>query len=129
MKIKLDLDEIEVPKEIELAFKEAKEKRKNSSGWNGPLEDDDFYDWVGEYVYDLEYDGKIVDKELAIFIVNMVTKDIPFEGGYPIENWMDFEAGDGYYYYVCAFDWTISCEDGKGRLQMIGYKEKIRSIK
>lgn len=71
-----------------------------------------------------KYSREIVDKELALFLVRERTGTISPLGGYSIENWMEFDVGK-YRYHICAYGWTFECQDSKGRLDMIGYKEVI----
>ena len=117
MKINLTLTELVVPKSIEKKFKEevSKEDRKY---------DDAFQDWFYESFLETVQE-KITDQETAQFVVSMTTESVEdSSGGYPIENWMEFVADDGYRYHVCAYGWTGLCEDMKGDLDMIGYREK-----
>lgn len=72
-------------------------------------------------IYDLldECDGKIVDKDLAIFLCDYMVNTPPFIGGYPISQVFTFEE-DGKTYNILAFGWSNEDNDS---LYMIGFKE------
>jgi len=133
MKIETDIGgNLEVPQKFVEMFKKAREealtKNEDVEFWN---QDDSlcFKTWFDEELFDEinpyeNYYGKIVPEDIALFLVNYTTMNISFQGGYPIENWFTFK-DNGYEYNICAFGWTSECEDSKGNLDMIGYKEKI----
>lgn len=118
MKIKIDIgDDLELPKVIEDELKEqwetAKEGYENIEAF---LESVDF-EIIGGYRSDS--DGKIVDKDLALFLRDWETGIIPDAGGYPTSEEFIFEE-KGTRYTVLAFGWLNEKYD---RLYMIGYKE------
>jgi len=103
MKVKTDIDYLEVPKELEKYFGK---------------DDDNFI------ISDLceKFENKITTKEIAYFISNFYTSLIPGEGGYAIWDCLDFEEEE-YKYGVIVFGWSSEISD-KGPIHMIGWKEK-----
>jgi len=145
MKIKLKLGEITVPLVIEEAFRKAKEeglknKDKQKREWWEQFDDDaecfcgGWGGWWGEQ------DGRemfepsevrLVDKEIAEFLIAMTVNEVPSGGGYPKEEWMTFE-DNGFRYTVCAYGWSGNSEAmdrGGCDISLIAYKEKIEEVK
>jgi hypothetical protein len=70
-------------------------------------------------------DGKIVDKEIAEFLEQYVTGNIPEYGGYPISGVLTFD-NKGDIITVLAFGWNNG--DKNADFYMVGYKEiKIKN--
>jgi len=115
MKIKIEtcVGELVVPKIIADAYEKEEWKDKTLN------EDENFHSWWLET--ELEFfrpeEGKLVDKEIAEFIVSMEIGFEPSEGGSPIEVWFEFEDRD-YKYSICTYGWE------EGLLRTVGYKEK-----
>ena len=120
MKIKTDMEDIEIPEILMKEFTEAWQECKNKEDYES-LED--FVDDEGwEIIYSFlgECDGKMVDRELAIFLRDYVTSMIPSQGGYPTSDEFTFE-GNETQYTILAFGWLNEKYDP---LYMIGYKEE-----
>jgi len=119
---------IKVPQKFVDLFKKAKEEALSNNRDVEYWEQDEevcFEDWFWETLdIHKNYYGKIVPKDIAEFLVNYAVMNVEMGGGYPIENWFYFKE-NGYEFGICAFGWTSSCEESKGELDMIGYKEKI----
>lgn len=81
--------------------------------------------YFSEVAYDLlgKYDGELVEKDLAIFLRDFVLSSIPSDGGYPVDNQMEFTAGRTRY-TILAFGWQNG--DNNEPLYMVGYKEIVR---
>lgn len=131
MKIKTDFsDELEVPEVIMSEIKAEWEEYK--ANHSDPTNYSDFDELVNdravitievvEKVYDYlgRADGKIVDKDLAIFLSNYVTSVEFTNGGYPIDKSFNFE-DNGKKYTILAFGWNSG--DKNDPIYMIGYKE------
>jgi hypothetical protein len=128
MKIKFDYGyEAKVPKEfIETFEKEKKEALKNGEEiewWKKAT----FGDWVEEGFEDLgsNYYGKIIDKEIALFLIAKHLGTDYGMGGYPREEWMEFK-DNNFTYHICCFGWANDENMKSGAYNFIGYKEKIK---
>jgi len=86
MKLKLDIDTINIPEEVEKYIRE-----------NCDIQDSleivthctEAYDFIMEWAYEIaaeKYVDKIAPKEIAKFIISFTTESIPSSGGYPVEN-------------------------------------------
>ena len=120
MKIKTDMEDIEIPEILMKEFTEAWQECKNKEGYKSF---EDFIDDNGwEIIYSSlgECNGEMVDKELAIFLCNYVTSMIPSQGGYPTSEFFTFKE-NGTQYTILAFGWLNEKYDP---LYMIGYKEE-----
>lgn len=122
---------VEVPKFLEEQWRKEKEEAlKNEDDAKFWSQDDNttFCNWFDDWIVDNreEYEGTFCDKVLAEILVAHRVRNGLYAWGYPIENWMEFE-DNGFEYFICAYGWTAACEDSKGYLEMIGYKEKITS--
>lgn len=120
MKIKTDIQgEIEIPEILMEEFTKAWQECENKEDYES------FEDFVYDGEFDIIYsslgecDGKMVDKELAIFLRDYVTSIIPSQGGYPTSEEFTFEE-NGAQYTILAFGWLNEKYDP---LYMIGYKE------
>lgn len=133
MILQLDQGDIEVPKIIETRFREAKEKglkdKKEKDFWN-QSDDVCFHDWYSDLDHEIRINEgqlmnkQLMSKELAEFVVDMELGTIPHGGGYPKQEWFEFET-NGYKYTVIAFGWANDeVEDGCD-IRMVGYREKI----
>ena len=118
MKVKIDIgDDLELPKVIEDDLKKEWEKAKaDYKNIEDFLESGDF-ETILDYLD--ECDGKIVDKELALFLRDWETGIIPAAGGYPTSEAFMFEE-KGTQYTILAFGWLNEKYD---HLYMVGYKE------
>lgn len=121
MKIKTDIQgEIEIPEILMKEFTKAWQECENKEGYKS------FEDFVDDDGWEIihtslgECDGKMVDKELAIFLRDYVTGIIPSQGGYPTSEEFTFKE-KGTQYTVLAFGWLNEKYDP---LYMIGYKEE-----
>ena len=125
MKIKTDMDELEVPQYFVELFKKAKKealsKKEDLDFWNQD-ENNCFYEWFMNEGFD--FDGEIVDRKIAEFLVSKAMNNIAFGGGYPKESWLSFK-DNGFEYTICAFGWSSDLEDKNLDINMIGYKEKL----
>ncbi|GAH37857.1 unnamed protein product [marine sediment metagenome] len=103
MKIKTDLHgEIEMPEILVKEFTEAWQECENKEGYKSF---EDFVDDIEtETIYDClhESNGKMVDKELAIFLQYYHAGIIPSQGGYPTSEEFTFEE-NGTQYTILAF--------------------------
>lgn len=119
MKIKTDMEDIEIPEILIERFTEAWQECENKEGYKS------FEDFVCDDGWEIIYsslgecNGKMVDKELAIFLSNYVTSMIPSQGGYPTSEEFTFEES-GAQYTILVFGWLNEKYDP---LYMIGYKE------
>lgn len=119
MKIKTDMEDIEIPKIVIEKFTEAWQECENKEGYKS------FEDFVDDSSIDIIYsllgecNGEMVDEELAIFLRNYVTSMIPSQGGYPTYEFFTFKE-NGTEYTILAFGWLNEKND---TLYMIGYKE------
>ncbi len=114
MKMKTDLlGEIEISKII------TDEWEKHKVGY------EDIEEFISENAYDflMQCQGKLVDKELAIFLCNYNIGIIPAWGGYHADAQFSFE-DSGHKYTVLAFGWND--DSGRPNINMIAYKE-VRS--
>jgi len=110
MKIKLDLGETEVPKSL-------------IDKWQTHKEDyEHIEEFIRETFYDLLYEcvGKIVHKDLAIFLRNYEVGIVPRWGGYCANEELAFE-DSGNKYIIMAFGWND--EYARPEIHMVGYKE------
>lgn len=132
MKIKTDFGKLIIPKRFVEEFKKAKEKalekKKDVDFWTQG-DEQAFSEWFDE-THAWRHDGEILDnQEEAEFIVSWTIMNVEDSfGGYPIEQWMEIKC-NGYKIGFCCFGWTGLCEDCKGDLNTIGYKEKIKKKK
>lgn len=119
MKIKTDREEIEMPEILMKEFTEAWQEGENKNYESVEV----FIDNCGcELIYQRlgECNGKMVDKELAIFLRDYDTNMIPFQGGYPTSEEFTFKE-TGTQYTILAFGWLNEKYDP---LYMIGFKEE-----
>jgi len=126
MKIKTEvpMDDLVVPKIIETAFKKFKKEF-----WDKSLNEEEnfrlnfWFDWLEESGLFKSEKDKLINKEIADFVIGMGTGFCPFDGkGYPILNEFCFE-DSGYKYSICTFGWQVM--EGEPHLQTVGYKERI----
>ena len=119
MKIKTDMEDIEIPKIGVQKFTEAWQECENKEGYKNF--EDFVHDCGGEIIYSFlgECNGEMIDKELAIFLSNYVTSMIPFQGGYPTSEFFTFKENETQY-TILAFGWLNEKNDP---LYMVGYKE------
>lgn len=122
MKIDYRVESVEVPEFLIEEYIEVLDDDKTKE----EIEKGRFLDWVIEMKSDRS--RKIVNKGLALLLIKEKTGTRSARGGYPIEEWMEFDVGK-YRYHICAYGWTFECQDSKGRLDMIGYKEVIDNDK
>ena len=110
MKITLDLGETEVPKVIIDKWK----KHKREYG--------DIEEFIRENAWEFlsSYEGKLVDRDLAIFLRDYEVDNIPRQGGYSAGKEFSFKDA-GNKYTILAFGWND--ENGEPAIHMIGYKE------
>lgn len=86
------------------------------------------YEDIEEFIRDnaWEYlsthEGKLVDKDLAIFIRGYEIGNIPSWGGYCADTEFSFEDA-GNKYSILAFGWND--ENGRPDIHMVGYKEEL----
>jgi len=121
MKIKFEYgdEEVEIPKVFLDGFKQAKKEEKD-------LTIEEYFDEL-DYDNYSEYYGKIVDKEMALFLIaKELGTDYGF-GGYPREEYMNFE-DNGFKYTICCFGWANDENLKSGGYNFIGYKEKISFV-
>jgi len=105
MEVKTGLEGLTVPKIIEDAYGESLFKEFN--GW-----------WFKK---GLElFQGEIVSKEIAEFIIGMEINFVPHEGGWPIASCFEFE-DNGYEYSIYAYGWAFI---DKPKISMVGHKER-----
>jgi len=115
---------VKVPKIFEDAFKEEKEinlkNEKDIEFWKNAT----FEDWLIERdTYNFyEYYGKIVDKEIADFLVAKECGTDFGQGGYPREEYMEFKE-NGFKYTIICFGWSNDDNMKSGGYNFIGYKE------
>jgi len=121
MKIKTDIqEEIEMPEILVKEFTETWQEGEDKENYESF---EVFIDNCGgELIYQClgEYDGKMVDKELAIFLRDYITNMIPSQGGYPTSEEFTFKE-NGIQYTILAFGWLNEKYDP---LYMIGFKEE-----
>ena len=72
---------------------------------------------IDEYLPD---EGKLVDKDIAIFLCDFVSRHSPYGGGYFVYDEFSFKDRRNKY-TILAFGWVS--EDGKTDMHMVGYKE------
>lgn len=111
MKIRTDLlGEIEIPKII------TDEWEKHKADY------EDIKEFISENAYNffMQCQGKLVDKELAMFLRNYSIGIIPAWGGYHADTQFSFE-DSGHEYTVLAFGWND--DSGRPDIRMIAYKE------
>ena len=120
MKIKTDMEDIEIPEILMKKFTEAWQECEKKEAYKSF---EDFVDDDGREIINSslgECNGEMVDKELAIFLCNYETRTIPFQGGYPTDEYFTFKE-KGTQYTILAFGWLNEKNDP---LYMIGYKEE-----
>jgi len=110
LKVVTEFGEIKIPKVIVDEWK--KHKREYA----------DIKEFIGEKASEFlsSYEGKLVDKELAIFLRDCELDSMPRGCGPPISEELSFEDA-GNKYTILAFGW--SDENGVPHIHMIGYKE------
>jgi len=110
MKIKIHFGEIEVPKAIIGEWR----KRK------GEYEDIEQFISENAWQFLSSYEGRLVHRDLAIFLRDYEANNIPIWGGYFAYKEFSFEDA-GNKYTILAFGWND--ENGKPDIHMVGYKE------
>ena len=130
MKIKFDYAEAKVPKEFIKIFEEAKKEALRKGDDINFWKDATFEDWIADDFGDLflDYHGKIVDKEIARFIIARDTGTDWGVGGYPRDEYMEF-TDNGFKFTICCFGWANDENMKSGGYDFIGWKEKIRKRK
>jgi len=110
VKINTDWGELEVPEVIIREWEKCKKQY-------GEIED-----FISEKVYEylMPDGGKLLDRDLAIFLRDYVCGHTPPWGGRFDEKQFSFKDG-GNKYTILAFGW--SGENGKPDIHMVGYKE------
>ncbi len=125
MEIKFDYGfEAKVPK---IFLKEFREDRKEEIKKGELQEEDLFFEWLEEKFGDRKYDyyGKIVDKEIALFLIAEHLGTDYGDGGYPRDEVMEFKDNEFKYIIVC-FGWANGENMKGGGYNFIGWKEKIK---
>lgn len=108
--------------EMEIPPKVIEKMREHHPGLD--LSDpDDVWDAVHSVIHDRDED-EVIDKEIAEFIVNYYTRNIPSEGGYAITEEAEIIHGDTKF-VVIAFGWTTEMEHDHCMYHVI-YKEPVK---
>ena len=133
---KLDLGVIELPvivmekmKEIHSSLDEEEKKEFGEKfDYNSFFKElQDCYGWC-EWIN--SFDGKIVDKELAEFLIQYNAIVISDNGGYPINQFFEFNSIHNVRYVICFYGWTGDCdvEPKDFSFDSIGYKESLKEV-
>lgn len=100
-KMKCDIDDVEVPEGVLKLFEEWLESEEGED-YTDKDQEDALWDFYSDKLN--ECNGKLVDKELAEFLMLVNQNNIPFEGGYPKYSDADFEI-EGRKFTAISFFW------------------------